>query len=163
MYTCNQPASPRAKSWKSCSDSLTAFEVASAHAASLQNPGAGGRPSCPSVITSVKRGRRGGHPFAAETGFAILQVGQRAVWRAPPPHPTSCKSAGLGYRRSAFSSRNSIHAFRNLEPLHRLKSAWVTLHLGPSSCRSHAAAARPRTRCRPSHWVLYDAAAVRLK
>ena len=43
---------------------------------------------------------------------------QTPAKRATTLHPSSsCKSAGLGYRRSACSSRNSIHAFRNFEPL----------------------------------------------
>lgn len=46
-------------------------------------------------------------------------------------HPAPCPtSAGSGYRKSASSSRNSIHFFKNFEPLQHLKSACVT-HSSP--------------------------------
>ena len=45
-------------------------------------------------------------------------------------HPACCRSARSGYLRSASSSKNFIHDFRNLEPLERMgMSAIVTLHL----------------------------------
>lgn len=54
--------------------------------------------------------------------------------RQQPPHASSCRSAKSGYLKSACSSKNCIHAFRNLDPLcDYLGQPWV--HKANFECR----------------------------
>lgn len=62
---------------------------------------------------------------ATMKNLAKTRAEPRSYFEMLPYQPSCERSAKSGYRRSAFSSKNAIHCFKNLEPL--FVTCWLAL------------------------------------